>query len=75
MKVLGNIQDQKKVKLNKTKAPEVSNISDHTKLMGQIKKKDAVLEDASSELERAEKATEWATKAAYKKAKADKKEQ
>eukprot|EP00465_Bigelowiella_longifila_P013776 CAMPEP_0185256952 /NCGR_PEP_ID=MMETSP1359-20130426/6011_1 /TAXON_ID=552665 /ORGANISM="Bigelowiella longifila, Strain CCMP242" /LENGTH=128 /DNA_ID=CAMNT_0027841781 /DNA_START=155 /DNA_END=541 /DNA_ORIENTATION=+ len=73
MQVLGNIQDKKKTKLCKSPAPVVKNISDRTKLMGAIKRKEVELEDTSSELERAEKNTEWATKAAYKKEKSEKK--
>mmetsp|Transcript_6311 Transcript_6311/g.10476 ORF Transcript_6311/g.10476 Transcript_6311/m.10476 type:complete len:141 (+) Transcript_6311:50-472(+) len=73
MKILGNIQDKKKTKLSKTQAPVIDNISDRTKLMGAIKRKEVELEDTSSELERAEKNTEWATKAAWKKEKAEEK--
>eukprot|EP00470_Lotharella_oceanica_P002248 CAMPEP_0170174118 /NCGR_PEP_ID=MMETSP0040_2-20121228/7367_1 /TAXON_ID=641309 /ORGANISM="Lotharella oceanica, Strain CCMP622" /LENGTH=135 /DNA_ID=CAMNT_0010415617 /DNA_START=65 /DNA_END=472 /DNA_ORIENTATION=+ len=60
---------KREMKLKKTPKPEVSNISDRNKLLGQIKKGEVELEDTHDELANAENRTEWATKAAYKKEK------
>mmetsp|Transcript_5122 Transcript_5122/g.6777 ORF Transcript_5122/g.6777 Transcript_5122/m.6777 type:complete len:81 (-) Transcript_5122:107-349(-) len=60
-----------KKKLNKTVVKESSSVSSHTKLMGAIKKRDSTLIDTSNHLKNAEDATNRATIAAYKAAKAE----
>mmetsp|Transcript_2960 Transcript_2960/g.4281 ORF Transcript_2960/g.4281 Transcript_2960/m.4281 type:complete len:84 (-) Transcript_2960:108-359(-) len=69
------LKDAGKVKLNKTQVKEGGPISDHTKLMGAIKKTGAKpqLADASEALKKAEDQTNRATATAYKQAKAEKK--
>mmetsp|Transcript_17625 Transcript_17625/g.43020 ORF Transcript_17625/g.43020 Transcript_17625/m.43020 type:complete len:138 (-) Transcript_17625:143-556(-) len=69
MKLMSNLTDKKLTKLQRSPAPKEKVISDRTQLLGQIKKKDVQLEDASEELARAEQTTVWATKAAFKAAK------